>query len=362
MKNWIVYVFFVFISFTSFEAFSKKLYKYQDNNGKWHYSDKKPSESSSNGLEEMRIKDNSEKKLFKGVWVRETERDNPGLTIINNYYGPVLAKLSVRCKRCTVESASDSYVELLVPGNSEKRAVNIEKQSSSWSADYNLSITLGDPSAKHTENYLYALPFPAEKYRLVGQGFNGAFSHQDEENKYAFDFALPIATPVLAVRDGVVMGIVEDYTEAGVSPKFADKANVVYILHDDGTISSYAHLDMFSAKVEPGQRVMRGDMLARSGNTGFSTGPHLHFTILKNEGGKQVSIPYQFDNGKGVSFLPIAGQEIMTKNDGEMITRVNKEHNALYAQGKMELNSLTFGNKEKSFFDKVSDILSSWLE
>jgi len=67
------------------------------------------------------------------------------------------------------------------------------------------------------------------------------------------------------------------------------------IRHDDGTLGHYCHLQKDGICVEPGQRVNAGQVIAHSGNTGFSSGPHLHFCVFKTKDGKErVSIPIKF--------------------------------------------------------------------
>jgi len=56
----------------------------------------------------------------------------------------------------------------------------------------------------------------------------------------------------------------------------------------------YAHLDLASVNVGLGSRVRAGRVIARSGNTGFSTGPHLHFVIQQNVGMEMRSVPFRF--------------------------------------------------------------------
>ncbi|MCO6717057.1 M23 family metallopeptidase, partial [Streptomyces sp. CHB19.2] len=70
--------------------------------------------------------------------------------------------------------------------------------------------------------------------------------------------------------------------------------NFVRILHDDGTMSVYLHLQRGSIKVAEGQWVRTGQPLASSGNTGRSTGPHLHFVVQRNTGEAVESIPFRF--------------------------------------------------------------------
>lgn len=89
------------------------------------------------------------------------------------------------------------------------------------------------------------------------------------------DWATPVGTAVAASCSGTV-------TRAGWGSGYG---YVVYINHEDGRQTRYGHLSKVLVKV--GQRVNQGDKIALSGNTGRSTGPHLHFEILI--GGSQVN-------------------------------------------------------------------------
>ena len=105
------------------------------------------------------------------------------------------------------------------------------------------------------------------------------------------------------------MDIEEDFNKGGADlDKFADKANHVRILHEDGTMTVYAHLDLASVTVRRGARVTAGQRIARSGNTGFSTGPHLHFALQQNIGMQLVSLPFSFATTDGGSAPPTENQ------------------------------------------------------
>ncbi|MBQ7832922.1 MAG: M23 family metallopeptidase [Lachnospiraceae bacterium] len=90
------------------------------------------------------------------------------------------------------------------------------------------------------------------------------------------DWATPVGTPVYASSGGTV-------AKAGWGSGYG---YVVYINHPDGRQTRYAHLS--KVLVSPGQTVSQGDKIALSGNTGVSSGPHVHFEILI--GGKQVNL------------------------------------------------------------------------
>jgi murein DD-endopeptidase MepM/ murein hydrolase activator NlpD len=82
-------------------------------------------------------------------------------------------------------------------------------------------------------------------------------------------------------------------------------ANVVAVLHDDGTIALYAHLHWDSIRVRIGAHIVRGQYIADSGNTGFTSGPHLHFAVIRNSGATDVSVPVQFAGIAQTPVIPI---------------------------------------------------------
>jgi murein DD-endopeptidase MepM/ murein hydrolase activator NlpD len=156
----------------------------------------------------------------------------------------------------------------------------------------------GDPNARPRDvQYLMPLRQPRQR---IDQGYGGSFSHNDPQNYYAVDFAAPIGTPVLAARAGTVMEIESDFDKAGLNlEKFGGRANFVRILHDDGTMGLYAHLQENGVLVRVGQRVRAGQQIGSSGNTGFTTGPHLHFVVQVNRGMRLESIPFQMAGPQG---------------------------------------------------------------
>jgi len=104
---------------------------------------------------------------------------------------------------------------------------------------------------------------------------------------YGLDIANRIGTPVVSVMDGRVIS-------AGSASGFG---LWVRVLHGDGTITVYGHVDRYLVSV--GERVTGGEQIATIGNRGESTGPHLHFEVLRN-GSRKID-PLVWLRGKGVS-------------------------------------------------------------
>lgn len=144
-----------------------------------------------------------------------------------------------------------------------------------------LGAVLCLPLLPGAEEVTYYLPLEYGDRRSVFQGNNGDLSHNDQWNRYAWDFSpMPVGTPVVAAAEGTVTFVKED--AEGPTGRIEDN-NKVIIRHADGNVSEYLHIKQNGAVVEKGQKVMRGDLIAYSGNTGNSRAPHLHFQLRKGD-------------------------------------------------------------------------------
>lgn len=144
-------------------------------------------------------------------------------------------------------------------------------------------------------DYVYLPPFEQGKSFLIVQGFNGGYSHKTLIARYAIDLAMPEGEPVCAARTGAVIDLYD-----GIE---TDKSHFVYIQHIDGSIGDYEHLLAGSINVSVGETIMEGQCFAQTGSTGNSSGPHLHFAVLKRMGGVSnlnlESIPFKLNSQKG---------------------------------------------------------------
>lgn len=168
-----------------------------------------------------------------------------------------------------------------------------DRDGESWNYRYATNWLLGDPAAT-ADPVVYPHPLLADGTPApIVQGPGGAFSHTDAVNQEAYDFAMPIGTPVVAARAGTVATIDQGFTEHGTDADLANRGNSIRVLHSDGSWAVYLHLDPRSARVRIGDRVEAGQILALSGNTGRSKAPHLHLAIIANRDHVDESVPFE---------------------------------------------------------------------
>ena len=116
---------------------------------------------------------------------------------------------------------------------------------------------------------------------------------------------MPIGTKVCAARSGIIVELEDSYNASKETiERSSYKVNYVKIQHSDNTIGLYAHLRKASITFNKGQKIAEGDCFAQSGNSGYSTGPHLHFSVLKKYGKKEQSVPFIFKQPENKSVVP----------------------------------------------------------
>ena len=193
---------------------------------------------------------------------------------------------------CTIDMAGRSQVTLVKFTAANPNAL--------WHYDWHYHWKPGRRLQGKPKPYLYALPYKYNAFKAV-QGALGKFSHnpgsQDEE---AIDWAMPVGTPVYPARPGVVTALRQDCSQGGPNVKWKTDYNYVFVKHDDGTFGEYAHIKQNGILARLGDRVSPDKPLALSGNTGYSTGPHLHFCVFYTlDGYTRQTLPILFRSQDG---------------------------------------------------------------
>ena len=269
------------------------IYKYTDANGVVTYTDQ-----AAPGAQVFVFRDRMVERLDNQVKL-ETKKHEAGETLLvrNDLYAPVQIELRLD-KVDNAVGAPAKPINWVLPPRSAIRLATLARRDPNKPLSYTpkLRYALGDPRLVPTQNK-YPLPWRGGPFRLT-QGANGQYSHFTPKGRYAMDIAMPEGTTIVAARGGVVVKTENRQSGRGNNPS----GNYVRILHDDGTMGVYLHLMKGSVSVTEGQRVAAGSFIARSGNTGNSTGPHLHFVVQRNVGLALESIPFDFS--RPVNSLP----------------------------------------------------------
>lgn len=141
-----------------------------------------------------------------------------------------------------------------------------------------------------SEQSPYRLPWKGGLTFACTQGNLSVLSHNDWQ-EYAYDFVMPVGTPVCAAREGQVIKVVDEHDGNG----FTAPGNYVVVFHRDGTIAEYVHIRQCGSRVRVGQWIEQGEVIAESGNVGYSLQAHLHFHVVRN----RRTIPVSFGDVPG---------------------------------------------------------------
>lgn len=285
---------FLFLLLAASQQLRAEIYKYQDANGKWQFTDKKPKQADVDLVDYK----STEKKAQGPEFTIEQNKGVNYFNVKNPFYAPMTLEL----KSPQVKTSKQEWV---IPPKSSLNLI----QTTSAIEPYKYRWQLGDPKASPAQQH-YQFPVQTLECTHISQAFNGRFSHTKDHSRYAVDIAMNVGTPIVAARAGVVVGVKDDYHMGGVNEYFLDKGNYVSVIHDDGTFASYFHILLGTAAVKPGDQIQAGQLLAKSGSSGFSSGPHLHFVINRNAGFRQLSIPFKFMTKNGNAIEPTEGLKI----------------------------------------------------
>ena len=215
--------------------------------------------------------------------------------------------LSVTSEYKNIKETPNTPKIFVLKANSNIEYTKLELGNGSRYYKYGFSWIIGNINAVHDDDYLYRLPFAKGSSYRVSQGYNTIHTHKDS-SKYAVDFAMKEGTKIYAARGGVVVKTKSDSNSGGYSKEFAKDGNYVTIAHSDGTLGTYYHLKQGGVLVREGDIVRRGYAIGYSGNTGYSSGPHLHFSVFSAVSAKTTqTIPIKFNSSDGVVVEPRKG-------------------------------------------------------
>ena len=288
-------------------AHSDALYKYRGENGEWIFTDREPVDEENVEVRELESSFVAPEFLVS----HELSGKSIEFTARNDYHAPV----EMRLKFVEITGVSlpnpDQDLYWVIEPRSNRVLLDLEvlEEGSAPRIRYQFRYMPGDPVASHQVVEGYQAPFPSGLNFPITQAYPDSATHQTLDSIYAVDIAMPIGTNVLAARGGVVFDVTSDNYRSGLDRnQDGPRANIVRILHEDGTFSLYAHLNWNSIRVNPGDRVRAGQYIADSGNTGFSSGPHLHFSVQRNVGFSVESLPLVFRGSNASNIVPATGE------------------------------------------------------
>ncbi len=132
---------------------------------------------------------------------------------------------------------------------------------------------------------IYSLPLNKKEIKIAISSKKAHFGHL----RNAIDFPLSEGTKILAAKSGKVIAVKQSSRVGGLNPKYIGNKylNYISIQHNQDEISEYAHLKYKGAFVKKGDKVKTGQIIGLSGNTGYTSEPHLHFHVAKINNSKE---------------------------------------------------------------------------
>ena len=290
-------------------AAAQTMYKYRGDNGEWIYSDRPPDDG-----RDTQSLDAGSRVAPPGLSVTHTFTGS-GLRFVarNTFYAPVEVALVFDDITGVEYPHPDDDRLWILPPRSQQVLLELPALGDMEvpSVDYRYVYLPGDPSVEPAGDATYRVPYAVGTAHPVSQTYPVSDTHRTRDSMYAVDFAMPVGTDIVAARDGVVFDVASTNFKGGPDEdQYADLANLVRILHDDGTFAVYAHLNWNTIRVRPGDRVTAGQYIADSGNTGFTSGPHLHFAVQRNLGMRIESLPVTFRGADGQPVQPETGMQL----------------------------------------------------
>ena len=223
---------------------ANEMYKYRGPDGEWIYSDRPPDDDTQ--VEVRALPDGDDAEVGIEVTYEFSGR-TVELIASNPSYVSIELKLEFRTLRGVEFPDPDDDLRWIVPPRSDTvlMALDLLENATAPVLEFQYRYLAGDPNARHQPQRAYRAPFATATNHPITQAFPLVATHISRDSQYAVDIAMPIGTDIMAARGGVVFDVAASNFSGGLDPaRDGPKANVVRILHDDGTyaILSLIHI------------------------------------------------------------------------------------------------------------------------
>lgn len=282
-------------------AYASKLYKYQDAQGNWHFSDTLPQGVSPSEQAASPVSANIEP-----VIIRNTGTDaEPDFQVSNNLPGPIELEFS-SSKLLNIRAIPALPLRMVVPAATTMPITRLRRidPDRPWSYSYTTRFVPGDPAAQHETGKPYLPPFPPIKEFSISESLETSPYKQYAQTRHAVEIPMPANTVIFAARSGTVMEVKSARLAPGGS---LPQVHYVKLLHSDGTFGVYAPLQSGSVKARVGDQILRGQPLGELAPAPGQQATQLTFVVQKNTGMRLESIPFQFAHFDGSPVAPKPG-------------------------------------------------------
>ena len=203
-----------------------------------------------------------------------------------------------------IESSAGKDFFIVMPGLSKRNFVTKLTAIGNRKMSFKVKTkaVYGDLGKTKYDNLLLDLPFKSGLSYKIFQGYNGRETHRGENS---LDFGLKIGDEIHAAFGGKVVKIEQGNSGRCARPECAENNNYVVIEHQDGSFAEYVHIIKNGARVKIGEEVKAGQLIAISGDVGYATGPHLHFSVFipDKSGRKTIKTKFKINDGNKSEFL-----------------------------------------------------------